>query len=525
MVVSAANHLSNQEQLVNEMNVFPVPDGDTGTNMAKTMRAAADEVIRNPEQNVSLLAKQVSTAALRGARGNSGVILSQLLRGFAKGLGNAETADAKTLAAAVSEAVAVAYRAVMNPTEGTILTVARLTAEAAKEHQEETDLVSFFRNVLNASKDALNQTPKMLPVLAQAGVVDAGGMGLVTLLEGACQVVQGEGIVEAKDTLPVAETMVATSTDIHATSPFTYCTEFILLKHNPSAKLASLERAIKKMGDCALVINDETFAKVHVHTDHPGLVLQEALQEGALTDIKIDNMKEQQTQTASVAAEPKQEVGFVGVCSGDGIRQILHDLGIHQLISGGQTMNPSADDILQAIQAANAKQVFVFPNNKNIILAANQAAEIVEDCSVFVIPSKNIPQCITSMLAFQPDASPEENFQAMCDALNNVKAASVTYAVRDTVINQLDVNKGDIIGIAASGIICATQTVEQAVTETIEQLLEEEDCTISLYYGAEVHEEEATALTAKLEEHFADCDVLCYNGGQPVYYYLISIES
>lgn len=536
MIVSAAHNLENNKQDVNDMNVFPVPDGDTGTNMALTMMAAAEEVMKNPDDDVSVVAKNVASAALRGARGNSGVILSQFLRGFSKGLGGVAKAQASDLAAAYTEAVNVAYRAVMNPTEGTILTVARLAAEKGRQTADMEDVTAFLKGVIDAANEALEQTPKLLPVLEQAGVVDAGGMGLVKLLEGAYHAAV-TGVPVALTQQREVRASRPESVDIHATSPFTYCTEFIILKHNPSQKAKRIEGTIKNLGDCVLVIDDNGFAKVHVHTDNPGLVLQEALQIGSLTDIKIDNMKEQSanrtsplTESGPEEAEDAKEVeiskafGFVGVCAGEGMSNLLRDAGIDQVIAGGQTMNPSAEDIAGAVRRTGAQNVFVFPNNKNIILAANQAAEILEGQNVFVLPSKNIPQCITAMLAFDADCPADENYDRLFQALDSVKAASVTYSVRDTNINGLEVKKDDVIGITKDGIVCAEETANEAALSVLSRLYEEDDSIISVYYGADITEDMARELSQTLEKTYPDCDIMCYDGGQPVYYYIVSVE-
>lgn len=521
MIISAANHLENHKQTVNDMNVFPVPDGDTGTNMAKTMTAAAQEMKKNPDASLSRAANRAAAAALRGARGNSGVILSQFLRGFAKGLGTAETGTPEIFAEAYKEAVAVAYRAVMNPTEGTILTVGRLGAKGGEGSFETPQ--EQMKAVIDEAKKALDQTPEMLPVLKQAGVVDAGGLGLLTILEGAYYVLEQGSAVELSQQEEISEPAKVINTDLHVESPFTYCTEFIILKDSPSKKGASIERELKKIGDCVLVIDDTEFAKVHVHTDHPETVLGLAMTVGALTDIKIDNMKEQ-TAERTAAEQEKTEVAFVGVCAGEGISKLLKELGLNVVIEGGQTMNPSAEDIVNAVKRANGETVYVFPNNKNIILAANQAAEMVTDCCVKIVPSKTVPQCIAALTAFVPDASSEENFDRMCGALTQVETASVTNAVRNTVIGEVEVREGDFIGVTRDGVVCSETDENAAAIAALRTLVNEDSTMITLYYGEETTEDKAEQLKEELEEVFEDCDVVCYRGDQPVYHYILSVE-
>ncbi len=521
MIISAANHLENHKQMVNDMNVFPVPDGDTGTNMAKTMMAAAQEMKKSPNDSLYKAADRAAGAALRGARGNSGVILSQFLRGFAKGLGTAEVGTPEIFSAAFKESVAVAYRAVMNPTEGTILTVGRLGAEAATGTFENGK--EQLEAVINGAKEALEKTPEMLPVLKQAGVVDAGGLGLLKILEGAYYVLEHGSPVELSEVQETAEPAKVISEDLHIESPFTYCTELIILKESPAKKAGSIERELKKIGDCVLVIDDADFAKVHVHTDHPEKVLGLALTVGALTDIKIDNMKEQTAQRSQEAAE-RVPVAFVGVCAGSGICTILKEMGLTVAIEGGQTMNPSAEDIVNAVKSANGETVYVFPNNKNIILAANQAAEMVSDCQVKIVPTKTIPQCVAALASFAPDLSENENFDRMCGALKQVETASVTNAVRNTTIGDVEVREGDFIGVTAKGVVCAELDENAASVSALETLVNEDSGIITIYYGQETTEEKAQQLKEELEEKFEDCDVVCYAGGQPVYHYILSVE-
>lgn len=529
MVVSAMNNLENCKQRVNEMNVFPVPDGDTGTNMAKTMSAACAEVVKNPNLGTGELAKVLSSAALRGARGNSGVILSQLIRGLAKGIGDRDEADVNVVADGIIEAKRVAYRAVMKPTEGTILTVARFAAEAADRCRHMEDMGEFLTAVILAADEALKKTPEMLPVLKTAGVVDSGGMGLVKLLEGALfAILHGSEVElsESPDEKAEASAQNYMSDDLHVDSKYSYCTEFIIIKSNPEKQAKSIEKELKRIGDCVLVIDDDGFAKVHIHTDAPGLVLQAALKIGALDDIKIDNLKEQAKEMAGNAAlEPAKDFGFVGVCAGAGLSNLLKGAGIDAVIEGGQTMNPCADDIIRAVEGVNAKTVFVFPNNKNIIMAAQQAAEIGGDKEIIIIPTKNVPQNITAILRFNPDLSSKENEENMCQAIKEVKSASVTYAVRDTEIEGIEVKSGDIIGVADDGICCSEETTREAVLSSLAHIVDEDEhAVISMYYGSDVSDEEAEALCAEVESLYDELDVECKSGGQPVYYYILSAE-
>ncbi|MBE7042491.1 MAG: DAK2 domain-containing protein [Ruminococcaceae bacterium] len=519
MIISAANHLENHKQMVNDMNVFPVPDGDTGTNMAKTMTAAAQEMLKSPQESLYKAADRAASAALRGARGNSGVILSQFMRGFAKGLGTADKGTCEVFKEAFNEAVNVAYRAVMNPTEGTILTVGRLGAEASKgEFENEKEQLE---SVINGAREALEKTPDMLPVLKQAGVVDAGGLGLLKILEGAYYALEHGSPVELSEAQETAEPAKVISEDLHIESPFSYCTELIILKESPAKKATVIERELKKIGDCVLVIDDTEFAKIHVHTDHPETVLALALTVGALTDIKIDNMKE---QTAKRIETERVPVAFVGVCAGEGLRDILTGLGLTMTIEGGQTMNPSAEDIVNAVMAANGDTVYVFPNNKNIILAANQAVEMVCDCQVKIVPTKTIPQCVAALTSFSPELSVEENFERMCGAITQVETASVTNAVRNTTIGDVEVREGDFIGVTGCGVVCDELSENEAAISALDTLVNEDSSMITIYYGLETTEEKAEQLKEELEEKFEDCDVVCYAGGQPVYHYILSVE-
>lgn len=524
MIVSAANNLENCKQSVNDMNVFPVPDGDTGTNMAKTIMASSSGVAGMEGMGAGAMAKEAASSALRGARGNSGVILSQLLRGLSKGVGDADVLTIDDLANGICEASKVAYRAVMKPTEGTILTVSRFAADAADKNRNAEDVGEFLQAVALSARYALKKTPEMLPVLKTAGVVDSGGMGLVKLLEGALFAVLNGCPVELSEGKPAEESSVKLdSAEIHNESVFNYCTEFIILKNNPEKDGKSIEPQLKTLGDCVLVIDDDGFAKVHIHTDNPGTVLQIALGIGMLTDIKIDNLREQEKGRLGGADKPAKKFGFVGVCAGEGLEAILKDIGIDYVIEGGQTMNPCADDILNAAAKVNAETVFVFPNNKNIILAARQAAEIETARNLVVIPTKNVPQCISAMLAFSEES--DDNASAMTDAAGLVKSASVTYAVRDTEMDGITVSSGDIIGVADDGICCSEPTTREAVLKSLEHIVDlDEHAVISVYYGADVTVEEAEALAAELETKYDEFDIVCKCGGQPVYYYILSAE-
>lgn len=530
MIVSAANNLENCKQAVNDMNVFPVPDGDTGTNMAKTMMASSAEIIKMRGMGAGALAKAAASSALRGARGNSGVILSQLLRGLSKGVGDADELTVDDLANGICEASKVAYRAVMKPTEGTILTVSRFAADAADKNRDMEDVGEFLQAVALSARYALKKTPEMLPVLKTAGVVDSGGMGLVKLMEGALFAVLNGCAVALSEQKPIesSEGIKLDSAELHNESVFTYCTEFIILKDNPEKSGKSIEPQLKALGDCVLVIDDDGFAKVHIHTDCPGTVIQIALGIGMLTDIKIDNLREQEKERLAAPEEIKTQAelkrfGFVGVCAGKGLEAILKDIGIDEVIEGGQTMNPCADDILKAAEKVGAETVFVFPNNKNIILAARQAAEIETAKKLVVIPTKNVPQCISAMLSFSEES--EDNEKNMTDAAGLVKSASVTYAVRDTEVDGVTVNSGDIIGVADDGICCSEATTREAVLKSLEHIVDlDEHAVISIYYGEGVGEEEAQALAAEIESKYDEFDVVCKCGGQPVYYYILSAE-
>lgn len=538
MFLAGAKNLEVKKEYINELNVFPVPDGDTGTNMTLTIMSAAKEVAAlGDTPDLKQLAKAISSGSLRGARGNSGVILSQLFRGFSKVIGEQEVLDIKTLAKAMEKAVESAYKAVMKPKEGTILTVAKGISQKAKELENTEDMDSFMVAVITYGEEVLAKTPEMLPVLKQAGVVDSGGQGLIEVLKGCLMAYRGEEIdlsfeVEATSKTVNVDSLAADTAHIK----YGYCTEFIIMlsktfniKHEMDFK-AFLE----SIGDSIVVVADDDIVKVHVHTNDPGLAIQRALKYGALSNMKIDNMrlehqeklfKEEEKKQAAVKKEPPKDTGFISVSIGEGLNEILTDLGVDVIIEGGQTMNPSTEDILSAIEQVNAKNVFIFPNNKNIILAANQAQSLVEDKKVIVIPTKNIPQGITAIINYVPDLSPEENEQNMISEISNVKTGQVTYAVRDTVIDEKTIRQNDIMGIGDHGILAVGKDIAETTIEMVEEMIGDDEVElISIYYGQDVTEEEAGKVGAEIEKLYSECDVELQFGGQPIYYYVISAE-
>ncbi len=538
MFLAGAKNLEVKKEYINELNVFPVPDGDTGTNMTLTIMSAAKEVAAlGDTPDLKQLAKAISSGSLRGARGNSGVILSQLFRGFSKVIGEQEVLDIKTLSKAMEKAVESAYKAVMKPKEGTILTVAKGISQKAKELENTEDLDSFMEAVITYGEEVLAKTPEMLPVLKQAGVVDSGGQGLIEVLKGCLMAYRGEEIdlsfdVEATSKAVNADSLAADTAHIK----YGYCTEFIIMlsktfniKHEMDFK-AFLE----SIGDSIVVVADDDIVKVHVHTNDPGLAIQRALKYGALSNMKIDNMrlehqeklfKEEEKKQAAVKKEPPKDTGFISVSIGEGLNEILTDLGVDVIIEGGQTMNPSTEDILSAIEQVNAKNVFIFPNNKNIILAANQAQSLVEDKNVIVIPTKNIPQGITAIINYVPDLSAKENEQNMLSEISNVKTGQVTYAVRDTVIDEKTIRENDIMGIGDHGILAVGKDIAETTIEMVEEMIGDDEVElISIYYGQDVKEEEAEKVGAEIEKLYSECDVELQFGGQPIYYYVISAE-
>ena len=529
MFVSGANNLQNNKDLVDKLNVFPVPDGDTGTNMSLTISYAIKELAKVQNDNVTDIGKALSKGSLMGARGNSGVILSQIIRGIAKSVEGKENLNVVDLANAFKTGSDTAYKAVIKPIEGTILTVVRESGEYAENiAQEDMDMIEFLELVVEKANESLNKTPELLKALKEAGVVDSGGKGLVLIYEGMLSSLKGNNIelVEggiSSDTNVSVEQNISTE-DIK----YQYCTEFIL-ETNKVDDLTVRERFMK-YGDSLAVVGDEGVIKVHVHTNDPGLAIQEALSYGQLLTIKVENMKLQHenkvlkeaAQTEEVHVEEK-EYGFIATSMGDGLAQIFRDFGVDHIIEGGQTMNPSTEDFMKAIEKLNAKNIIILPNNSNIIMAANQAKEL-SDKNIVVIPTKNVPQAFAALVTFDGDADIAENEANMMEALSTVKSGQVTYAVRDTVINDVEVKEGNIIGIAEGKLLSAGDKVDEITTDLIEKLVDEDSAIITLFYGEDTSKEDAQALRDALEENFEDVDVELHYGGQPLYYYLISVE-
>lgn len=536
MFLSGAKNLEAKKEWINELNVFPVPDGDTGTNMTLTIMAAASEVSALSNPTMKTLAKAISSGSLRGARGNSGVILSQLLRGFTKSIEHHEQVDAMAFARAFEKGVETAYKAVMKPKEGTILTVAKGAAVKALEIAEESEnLETFFADVIAEAEAVLLRTPEMLPVLKEAGVVDSGGQGLLEVLKGAFDGYLGKEIdmnFEKPAHAVMSKPMSAEESDIK----FGYCTEFIIMleKEFPEKEERAFKEYLLSIGDSLVVVADDEIVKVHVHTNAPGDAIQRALIYGQLSNMKIDNMRlehherlikdAEKVAAQQAKAEPEKEVGFISVSVGDGMGEIFRELGADYLIEGGQTMNPSTEDVLQAISHVNAKNIFIFPNNKNIILAANQARDLTEDKNIIVIPTKTIPQGITALISYVPDKTVEQNTEEMLEAMTHVKTGQVTYAVRDTKIDDKEIRQGDIMGIGDKGILAVGQGIEDITVETLKEMVDEDTEIISIYYGADVTEEDAEQLCERLEELYPDFDVEINQGGQPIYYYVVSVE-
>ncbi|WP_186422717.1 DAK2 domain-containing protein [Lacrimispora celerecrescens] len=542
--LAGAKGLEAKKEWINELNVFPVPDGDTGTNMTMTIMAAAKEVAAIENPTMESLAKAISSGSLRGARGNSGVILSQLFRGFTKEIAAANQVTATVLANSFVRATETAYKAVMKPKEGTILTVARGMAEKAAELVTETeDILEFCQKVIEHGDYVLSQTPEMLPVLKQAGVVDSGGQGLMQVMKGAFDCLSGKEVdlsVEVeKRPVDAAGASGATTADIDIR--FGYCTEFIinLENHYDDKKEHDFKGYLESIGDSIVVVSDDDVVKVHVHTNDPGLAIQKALTYGSLSRMKIDNMREEHQEklikeSEKLAAQQKAEVekkaeqrkpyGFISVSVGEGLDEIFRGIGADYLIQGGQTMNPSTEDMLNAIEKVNADTIYILPNNKNIILAAEQAKSLVEDKKVIVIPSKTIPQGITAIINFAPDLSPEDNEKIMTEEMSRVKTGQVTYAVRNTMIDDIEIREGDIMALGDSGILAVGKEIESTVLEAMEAMVEEESELVTIYYGKDVKEEAAKELKEKAEELFSHCEVELHAGGQPIYYYLISVE-
>ena len=540
MFLAGAANLEAKKEFINELNVFPVPDGDTGTNMTLTILSAAKEVKALENPDMVAIAKAISSGSLRGARGNSGVILSQLLRGFTKEIREHKEIDTITLAKACERATATAYKAVMKPKEGTILTVAKGASQKAAELAETTeDLDTFISEVINYAQEVLEKTPEMLPVLKEAGVVDSGGQGLLEVMRGAYDAFQGKEIDYSAIEASAGTKMVKPSEQAETEIKFGYCTEFIIMleKEFTAKDETEFKAYLESIGDSIVCVADDDIVKIHVHTNDPGLAIQRALTYGQLSRMKIDNMREEHQeklikdaeklaaqQAEAKKAEPRKEVGFIAVSIGEGMNEIFRELGADYIIEGGQTMNPSTEDMLNAIDQVNAEHIFILPNNKNIILAANQAQTLTEDKDIIVVPSKTVPQGITAIINYMPDADAQTNLEAMIEGIGNVKTGQVTYAVRDTHIDDKEIHEGDIMGIGDSGILAVGQSVEETTKEMLAQLVDEDTELISLYYGQDVQEESAENFAQEIEDLYPDVDVDVHSGGQPIYYYVLSVE-
>ena len=540
MFLAGAANLEAKKEFINELNVFPVPDGDTGTNMTLTILSAAKEVKALENPDMVAIAKAISSGSLRGARGNSGVILSQLLRGFTKEIREHKEIDTITLAKACERATATAYKAVMKPKEGTILTVAKGASQKAAELAETTeDLDTFISEVINYAQEVLEKTPEMLPVLKEAGVVDSGGQGLLEVMRGAYDAFQGKEIDYSAIEASAGTKMVKPSEQAETEIKFGYCTEFIIMleKEFTAKDETEFKAYLESIGDSIVCVADDDIVKIHVHTNDPGLAIQRALTYGQLSRMKIDNMREEHQerlikdaeklaaqQAEAKKAEPRKEVGFIAVSIGEGMNEIFRELGADYIIEGGQTMNPSTEDMLNAIDQVNAEHIFILPNNKNIILAANQAQTLTEDKDIIVVPSKTVPQGITAIINYMPDADSQTNLEAMIEGIGNVKTGQVTYAVRDTHIDDKEIHEGDIMGIGDSGILAVGQSVEETTKEMLAQLVDEDTELISLYYGQDVQEESAENFAQEIEDLYPDVDVDVHSGGQPIYYYVLSVE-
>lgn len=552
MFLAGAKNLDSKKDWINELNVFPVPDGDTGTNMTMTIMSAAKEVSSLTEPTMAELAKAISSGSLRGARGNSGVILSQLFRGFCKVIKEYDEIDVTILCEACQKAVETAYKAVMKPKEGTILTVAKGAAEKALELSDETeDVVTFVEEVIKQAEYVLDQTPEMLPVLKQAGVVDSGGQGLVQVLKGAYDALIGKEIDYTIEGAPTGAAPAKISAETEAEIKFGYCTEFIIVLNAPMSdnEEHAYKAFLESIGDSIVVVADDEIVKTHVHTNDPGLALQKALTFGSLSKIKIDNMREEHQEklikdSQKLAAQQKAEeeayeaaqadektnnmpakkMGFVSVSIGEGMNEVFRGLGVDYLIEGGQTMNPSTEDMLNAIEHVNAKTVFILPNNKNIIMAANQAVDLVEDKQIIVIPTKTIPQGITALVNYIPDHSAEENKEQMMAEIENVKTGQVTYAVRDTEIDGKTIKQNDFMGIGDKSILSVGTDLRATTLEMVDAMVDEDSAIVSIYFGSDSDEDSANELAAAIEEKYPDVEVEVNDGGQPIYYYVISVE-
>ena len=541
MFLSGAKALEAKKEYINELNVFPVPDGDTGTNMTMTIMSAAKEVTNLEKPSMDELGKAISSGSLRGARGNSGVIMSQIFRGFVKEIKGNDTLDVTIIGNAVQHAAETAYKAVMKPKEGTILTVAKAGAEKAEDmliNSDTDDIIEFCDAIVANMEDTLLKTPDMLPVLKQAGVVDSGGEGLMTFLRGAIDALKGkvsDFTVKVSGTSKVVK--ASTTATEEADIKFGYCTEFIImLEREQDVVECQLKEYLQKIGDCVVVVADDDIVKVHVHTNDPGLAIQKALTYGSLTSMKIDNMREEHHEKVikdaekaakaetDAKSEPEKEVGFIAVSAGEGLSDIFKDLGVDFIIEGGQTMNPSTEDILEAVDKVNAKNIFVLPNNGNIILAAEQAKQLTENKNLIVIPSKNIPQGISAMINYVANKSVDENEKNMSTEMLNIKSGQVTYAVRDTNMDGKDIKQGDFMGLTDKTIVAVEKNVDDAATALIDSMIDDDAELVSLYYGADVDEDGANKLADKLADKYEDVEFEVQFGGQPVYSYFISVE-
>ena len=545
MFLAGAKNLDAKKEWINELNVLPVPDGDTGTNMSMTIMSAAREVSNLTNPSMKELSKAISSGSLRGARGNSGVILSQLFRGFCKVIAGYDEVDVTVFCDAFQKAVETAYKAVMKPKEGTILTVAKGAADKALELAEETDdLVYFFDEIIKHADYVLSQTPEMLPVLKQAGVVDSGGQGLMQVLKGAYDALLGKEVDYKIEDAGNGSGVVKISAETENKIKFGYCTEFIIVLNHPLSEQEEHEYKayLESIGDSIVVVADDEIVKTHVHTNDPGLAIQKALTHGSLSKIKIDNMREEhqeklikdaeklaekqkeEEKVAPKADEPRKDMGFISVSIGEGMNEIFRGLGVDYIIEGGQTMNPSTEDMLSAIDHVNADHIFILPNNKNIIMAANQAASLVEDKEIIVLPTKTIPQGIVAMVNYIPDYSAEENKETMLSEIDNVKTGQVTYAVRDTEIDGKVIKQNDFMGIGDKEILSVGTDLKATTLEMIDAMVDEDSAIVSIYYGTESNEEDAEAIGAVIGAKYPDVEVEINNGGQPIYYYVISVE-
>ncbi len=552
-VISAANNMLKEKHAVDDLNIFPVPDGDTGTNMSMTIGAAAKVLRESPEnENIAQVSKQVASAMLRGARGNSGVIISLLFKGIAKGFEDKETATAADLADALQLGVEAAYEAVAKPTEGTILTVARLSAQKAKECADaEKDIAETFEEVYKAAEATLKTTPDLLPVLKRAGVVDSGGKGLCVIYEGMLSVIKDGQVFDAEDTQPVLNPIdennyVSAVAEFDDVINFTYCTEFIVGKDIPCRlKIKHLRSALEKLGDCVVVVEDDEIIKVHVHTDKPGVALQNGLEYGQLLTVKVENMKEQHRRAEEAAgiakdkedeekqnelddefeiAEPVDEVGFVAVTAGEGVSNLFKDLGCNNTVSGGQSMNPSTENIMRAVFATGARNVFVLPNNKTIVMSAQQVVPLVEDRNVIILPTKTIPQGMSAMLSYDPDLTVEGNTEIMTSAAADVDTGQVTFAARDSEFGSTKIKENDIIALENGKLLFTEKTPERAVLKLVKGMVSKETAFITLIYGEDTSLEKAEAVHTQLRAKYQSIDITLVNGGQPIYYYIVSVE-